>query len=123
MVAVRADHVEGGAHNKGLISIGLHDEILGSSRGDAPHGSWVNAGLYVLNTQMVRSWPSGPYDFEERLTSLLVPEQGHAFRSEARLLDIGTPECYALAPRVLESVKPLMPALDSSTSVGSRHDR
>ena len=96
MVAVRADNVLGGTANKGLLHIGAHCKITGFSPSGGGLG-WVNAGIYVLNRAMVLSWPSGPYSVEESLMSLLGPTEGHVFCSEGRLLDIGTPECYARA--------------------------
>jgi len=100
IVAVRAEHVEGGARRKGLLTIGAHDELVGFATGDAVVG-WVNAGLYVLQTALVRRWPSGRYDLEQELMRLVPPGQGTVYRSEGSLLDIGTPRRYAHAARFL----------------------
>lgn len=96
MVAVRAEKVSGGTTNKGALSIGAQDKIVGFAPGGRAHG-WINAGIYVLDRVMVLSWPSGPYSLESNLMSLLGPGEGYIFRSEGRLVDIGTPECYAMA--------------------------
>lgn len=96
MVAAKAENVLGGVVNKGALNIGTHGKIIGFSHSDRDPG-WVNAGIYVLDRVMVLSWPSGPYSLESSLMSLLGPREGHVFRSEGRLVDIGTPECYAMA--------------------------
>ena len=103
MVVVRAERVEGGARRKGLVSIGPRREILGLCAGDAASERWVNAGVYLLDKDRVLQWPSGPYDLEARFSSLVPSGQGHAFCSEGSLLDIGTPDCYAQANRMLKS--------------------
>lgn len=96
MVAVKAENILGGAESKGALDIGPRDRIIGFSLGGRSRG-WVNAGIYVLDRAMVLAWPSGRYDLEGNLMALLGPVKGRAFCSEGRLLDIGTPECYARA--------------------------
>lgn len=66
---------------------------------------WVNAGIYALDREMVFSWPEGPFSLEENLPSLLNGKEAGVFCSAGRLLDIGTPECYERASRVLESAQ------------------
>jgi NDP-sugar pyrophosphorylase family protein len=97
MVVVRAEHVEGGARQKGLVSCGPRGELLGLTTGDSLAEHWINAGLYILNRELVNAWPSGSYDLERELTSLVPPGAGYVFYSPETLLDIGTPECYARA--------------------------
>ena len=113
MVVVRAEHVEGGARNKGVVAVGPQDEILECSRGDGWYDVWVNAGLYVLNTDLVRGWPPGTYSIEEHVSSPEAPPM-HAFRSEGRLLDIGTPKCYELAHQALGGSDALMSVAHAS---------
>lgn len=99
MVVVRAGRMEGGARNKGVVSLGTRGEILGFETSDAAPEQWVNAGCYVLDRAMVQAWPEGSYDLEQRFLSLVPPGAGSAWRSEGSLLDIGTPDCYAEAER------------------------
>lgn len=94
MVVVRADRVEGGARRKGIVSLGADGGILGFETGDAAADQWVNAGCYVLDRAMVRAWPEGAYDLEQRVMSLVPPGSGYVWRSGGSLLDIGTPDCY-----------------------------
>lgn len=97
MVVVRAERVEGNARHKGMVMLGAEGDIRGLSTGDAAGPQWINAGVYVLDRQLVRGWPEGSYDLEARLSSLVAPRDGWAFVSEDPLLDIGTPDCYELA--------------------------
>lgn len=52
---------------------------------------------------LVDSWPRGAYSLEEQFPSLLAGHAAGVFRSSARLLDIGTPACYARANELMES--------------------
>ena len=97
LVAVRADRVEGNARAKGLLSIGPGGDLRGFVTGDASGEQWINAGVYVLARDQVHGWRDGSYDFEREVMSLIPAGQAIVFRSEATLLDIGTPDCYARA--------------------------
>ncbi|MBI2358794.1 MAG: NTP transferase domain-containing protein [Deltaproteobacteria bacterium] len=99
MVAVRAENVIGGVENKGALDIGAAGEIQGLSSG-AGTRQWVNAGVYVIDRDLASAWPSGSYDLERNLKDLLGQKKGCVFFSPGRLLDIGTPECYAEAKRM-----------------------
>lgn len=101
MVVVRAEQMLGTARAKGRISLGPQDDILDFSTEAGQADGWINAGRYVIDTDLVLTWPAGRYDLEDRFMSLVPPGRGCAFRSNASLLDIGTPECYALANRLL----------------------
>lgn len=93
MVAVRKENVAGGVEQKGGLAISEKGEIIELSPGGARQ-QWVNAGVYVLDRNLVLSWPTRAYDLETNLVRLLGPKRGYVFYSESRLLDIGTPECY-----------------------------
>ena len=97
LVAVRADRVEGNTRAKGLLSIGPDGDLRGFITGDASGDQWINAGMYLLGRDQVRGWREGAYDFEREVMSLIPAHQAIVFRSEATLLDIGTPDCYARA--------------------------
>lgn len=100
MVAARAENVVGGVENKGAVRLGAGGAIVGVVPGGKSEG-WVNAGIYVLDRATVLSWPTGQYDLESHLMSLLGGRKGQVFCSDAQLLDIGTPECYAQADQHL----------------------
>ena len=97
MVVVRANRVEGNVRRKGMVQLGAEGMIQGFGTGDASGSQWVNAGVYVIDRELVQAWPEGAYDLEQQFLSLVPPGSGWAWVSEDPLLDIGTPECYELA--------------------------
>lgn len=102
-VAVQASQVEGGAVRKGEWRVSSANAVTGFATHEAIRDGWVNAGLYVFNRGLVDSWPRGAYSLEEQFPSLLAGYTAGVFRSSARLLDIGTPACYARAGELMES--------------------
>lgn len=105
VVAVQAENVEGGALHKGVWRVGPQGQVLGFATEESVLDGWVNAGLYVLDRAMVSSWPEGEFSLEENLPALLNGREAGVFCSAGRLLDIGTPDCYEMAGRVLESTE------------------
>ncbi len=100
-VVVGAEQVEGGAVNKGTWDVGRDGTAAGFvTRPAAEHG-WINGGVYVMDRQLVQSWPRGSYSLEGEMVSLVKGASAGVFRSEARLLDIGTPELLACAEQHL----------------------
>jgi NDP-sugar pyrophosphorylase family protein len=99
---------------KGVWSVGADHRVLGFTTQESVSDGWVNAGMYIFNRILIGSWPQGRcYSLEDNLPALLSGQRAALFYSEGRLLDIGTPACYALASRILESAAPPVPALDS----------
>ncbi len=103
VVAVQAVNVEGGAFHKGVWRVGPKGQVLGFETEDSVLDGWVNAGVYLLDRAMVSSWPAGQYSLEANLPSLLDGKEAGVYCSAGRLLDIGTPDCYERADRVLAS--------------------
>lgn len=103
VLAVRAEHVEGKALQKGLLRLGDQREVLGFDTPESAEGGWVNGGCYLFERSAVAAWPPGSYGLEPRWTELLAGKRVGAYCSEGRLLDIGTPEIYGRAAEVLES--------------------
>ena len=103
VVAVPAAHVEGEALKKGVWRIGPGGGVLGFDTQENVEEGWVNAGCYFLSREMVGSWPVGSYSLENNLPTLLSGRPTGVYRSQGRLLDIGTPQTYGRADEVLES--------------------
>ncbi len=97
MVAVRAERTVGGARRKGCVQIGDDGSLLGLATPDAIDTGWINGGIYVADRALLLGWPSRRFDLEACLDELLRGHAAQVFHSSAALLDIGTPECYALA--------------------------
>ena len=95
--------MEGGAIRKGLWQLDSTGDVRGLVMPAHVTEGWVNAGVYVFDRAMVRSWPGGSYSLEDRLSSLLQGRRGTLFCSPARLLDIGTPACYQHASESMEA--------------------
>jgi len=114
VVAVPATNVEGGALNKGVWRVGPKGDVQGfATQGEVSEG-WVNAGVYIFDRDLVSSWPSGSYSLEDNLPSLLKGKRTSVFCSTGRLLDIGTPESYERASRVLEPPDQLVSSMGSA---------
>ena len=103
VIAVPAAQVEGEALKKGVWRIGPAGEVLGFDTQASVEEGWVNAGCYYLSREMVGSWPIGSYSLETNLPVLLGSRRAGVYRSQGRLLDIGTPQTYGRAGEVLES--------------------
>ena len=114
VIAVPASQLEGGAVNKGIWRVGPEGRVLGFRTEAVVTDGWVNAGVYVLQHAWVRSWPTGSYSLEGNLESLLTRAEARVFCAPGRLVDIGTPECYAWANRVMATSENLTVALTSS---------
>jgi mannose-1-phosphate guanylyltransferase len=67
-----------------------------------PGGAWVNAGAYVLERDVLDLIPPDrAVSFEREVFPLLVGNGLHGFRGAGHWLDIGTPERYLEATRLL----------------------
>ena len=108
VVAVAASNVEGGAFQKGVWRIGLEGNVEDFTTEQNVLEGWVNAGIYVLDRSMVGSWPEGRYSLEENLPALLNGKEARVFCSSGSLLDIGTPQTYEQAGRILQPFEPMV---------------
>jgi D-glycero-alpha-D-manno-heptose 1-phosphate guanylyltransferase len=68
-----------------------------------PAPGWINAGIYVLPRSLIETLPvTGAVSIEKQGFPAWLPKGIHGYRSAGRFIDIGTPESYAEAERVLE---------------------
>jgi len=59
---------------------------------------WINAGIYLLNCDLILTMPlDRAVSLEREVFPAQVVEGLHGYRSRSRFLDIGTPESYAAA--------------------------
>lgn len=110
-VVIPSSHVEGDARQKGTWELGPEGTIRGFTTPEQASHGWVNGGLYVMDRSLVRSWPTRAYSLEAELARLLSGEAAGVFCSRERLLDIGTPECYAKAPQLMRAAASAAPAV------------
>jgi NDP-sugar pyrophosphorylase family protein len=67
-----------------------------------PSAGWVNAGVYLLDRSVLAQLsPERHHSLERDVFEALPPGSIHAHRSEARFLDIGTPESLRQAESFL----------------------
>lgn len=105
-VVIPPSHIEGEPRHKGTWDVQPDGTIRGFTTQELASEGWVNGGLYVADRALVRSWPIGAYSLEANLATLLRGEAAGVFCSTQRLLDIGTPDCYARAAQLLHTTEP-----------------
>lgn len=101
LIAIRAQNVRGALHNKGGLEIDSSGVIKKFRGHQTQEEQWINGGQYICEREKILTWPRGRYDLEVTLDSLLSPDKGLAFRSQAPLIDIGMPQCLELARQLL----------------------
>ena len=100
----------------GVVRLGPSNRVLEFVEKPQPGqepSSWANAGIYLVEPEILRSIPDGqPFDFGVDLFPRLL-ERGTAIQgyvSDALVLDIGTPERYLRAQVETELVTALRAA-------------
>jgi NDP-sugar pyrophosphorylase family protein len=69
-------------------------------KSDAPGARWINGGVYIFEDEFLRALPDRtPLSLETEAFPAWIAQGIHAFASQARFIDIGTPESYSLAQR------------------------
>lgn len=66
-----------------------------------PNSGWVNAGIYMINIDVLKTLSLGVSSFERDIIPLLLPAGIGAYRLEGQFVDIGTPESYAKAASLM----------------------
>jgi dTDP-glucose pyrophosphorylase len=92
----------------GRVEIDAVDRVRGFAEKQAGSGpGWVNAGAYLLDTQLVSEIPDDrPVSLEqEMLPHWLEKRSIRGYRCAGELLDIGTPESYASAEEYFRNVR------------------
>jgi NDP-sugar pyrophosphorylase family protein len=87
----------------GRVRLGMVDQVIDfeeKRHSDGP--GWVNAGVYLLSRRLVEALPDRPTSLErDVLPRWVAAGKVFGYRQEGPLLDIGTPESYALAEAFL----------------------
>jgi NDP-sugar pyrophosphorylase family protein len=83
----------------GRVHIADDRQILGfEEKNSAREAGWINAGVYVLNREIIERIPVGRAVSLEREILPELVAAGAAFGFQGgRFIDIGTPESYAQA--------------------------
>jgi D-glycero-alpha-D-manno-heptose 1-phosphate guanylyltransferase len=84
----------------GRVSLSSNSTIVSfEEKGTATGAGWVNAGIYVFNSEMVRAIHRAIHavSLEREIIPSWVGQRLYGYQSHGRFLDIGTPESYAQA--------------------------
>ncbi len=69
-------------------------------KGASPSPGWINAGVYLLDREVIGGIPSGrAVSIEREVFPALIGSRFNGFQAGGAFLDIGTPESYAEAER------------------------
>jgi len=67
-------------------------------KSSAPSAGWINAGIYLLERQVLESIPTGrAVSIEREIFPAWIGRGLYAYRTAGKFLDIGTPEAYTSA--------------------------
>lgn len=70
-----------------------------------PTPGLINAGIYVLDRQLLRDVPSGPFSFERDFLQPRISQlRPLAFEVAGPFIDIGTPEDFSRAQHILPAI-------------------
>lgn len=85
----------------GQVQVQANDVISGfKEKQDRGEPGWINAGLYLMDRQLLADIPSGrAVSLEHEIFPGWVGRGLYGYQSEGRFLDIGTPEAYAEAQK------------------------
>jgi len=83
----------------GLVSLDASQRIVGFEEKNLRCQShYINAGIYLFQTEVLSLIPDDTsFSLEHELFPKIVKQSCHAFVTEGRLFDIGTPERFAMA--------------------------
>jgi NDP-sugar pyrophosphorylase family protein len=83
----------------GRVAVSAEGRLLKFDEKDAHDGpGWINTGIYLLSLPLLQSIPMGQaVSLEREMVPAWLGRGIYGYQSEARFLDIGTPESYAAA--------------------------
>ncbi|RMH70588.1 MAG: hypothetical protein D6675_08880 [Gemmatimonadetes bacterium] len=96
------------ASRYGAVQFDAHQRIIAFQEKAKAHGAgWINAGIYVLNPDLMMTIPPHQKVSIEQETFPAYLERGmYAFPSEDYFIDIGTPQSYQQAQRDVDYLSP-----------------
>ncbi len=85
----------------GMVKVGQDESILVfEEKGMAKGAGWINAGVYLVRTLLLKSIPSGKaFSLEREFFPPLVGDGLFGYQCKGRFIDIGTPESYIKAEK------------------------
>jgi NDP-sugar pyrophosphorylase family protein len=102
LVCVRVDH----PGRYGRLELDQQDRIIRFEEKDpaALEPSWINAGVYLFNRSVLDHHFASLHcgSLERDILAVMPPRFIHAFKTQGRFLDIGTPHSLDMASEVLQ---------------------
>jgi NDP-sugar pyrophosphorylase family protein len=89
----------------GSVQLGAQNRVVGFSEksSDSAPGL-INGGVYVFNRAILERIPKGPASLEKDIFPCSLESGVYAFEQHGMFIDIGTPEDYARAQALAESL-------------------
>jgi len=91
-----------GPEDFGSVSIDSSNRIIEFMGKKRKEKTWVNAGIYLFEKKLLSGIPADTfYSLEHDLFPLLAGKEFFGYVTDGKLIDIGTPERYEQAKRLL----------------------
>lgn len=104
LVSIAVRKVENAARY-GTVQVDASDRVIGFNEKSAIRGPGiVNGGVYVFNRAALQHIPDGPSSLEKDIFPRLIEKGVYAFEQHGMFIDIGTPEDYARAQELGDSL-------------------
>lgn len=89
----------------GKVSLNNDNEIIAFSEKNSQGGlsGDINGGVYMTSTDIIESMSRRPHSFEREVLPKFVGNGLYGFRTTAAFIDIGTPDDFHSANRILET--------------------
>lgn len=83
----------------GQVELSESDRIAEfAEKGSAAGGGWINAGVYLIERELIQLLPANmTLSLEREVLPMWIPQGIFGFKTQGRFLDIGTPGSYAQA--------------------------
>lgn len=83
----------------GTVRLGINEDVISfKEKGFFKGPGWINAGVYLMKTALLKSIPTGrTFSLEQDLFPSLAGKGLLGYQCKGRFIDIGTPESYATA--------------------------
>lgn len=104
LISIAVRKVENAARY-GTVQVDTNHRVIGFTEKSGLHGpGLVNGGVYVFNRTVLRHIPEGPSSLEKDIFPRLIEKEVYAFEQHGMFIDIGTPEDYARAQELGDSL-------------------
>jgi D-glycero-alpha-D-manno-heptose 1-phosphate guanylyltransferase len=89
----------------GTVQVGTQNRVTGFCEKTGSHApGLVNGGVYLFNRAILEHLPEGPSNLEQDVFPLLLERGIYALEQHGMFIDIGTPEDYARAQALYETL-------------------